>query len=90
MIHRRYALFLALLAAAIMTGAAGAQTQTAAEAPQSKPAKKMKMNEPMPTRMARPGMMKGDVKKDAEKKSKEMKPMMEQEENAMPQSRQQR
>jgi hypothetical protein len=39
----------------------------------------MKMDEPMPTRMAKPGMKKGDVKKAAEKKDREMKAMMDRE-----------
>ena len=41
--------------------------------------KPMKMDEPMPTKMAKPGMKKGDVKKAAEKKEREMKPMMDKE-----------
>lgn len=56
-------------------------------APAKKPAKvkkPIKMDEPMPIGMKREGMMKGDVKKSAEKKEAEMKPMMEQEEQAMP------
>lgn len=46
--------------------------------------KKMKMNEPMTSGMAKAGMMKGDVKSAGEKKAKEMHPMMEQEQKAMP------
>ena len=45
----------------------------------SVPAKPMKMDEPMPTKMAKPGMRKGDVKKAAEKKQRDMAPMMEKE-----------
>ena len=41
--------------------------------------KPMKMDEPMPTKMAKPGMKQGDVKKAAEKKQREMKPMMDKE-----------
>lgn len=41
--------------------------------------KPMKMDEPMPTKMAKPGMKKGDVKKAAEKKEREMKAMMDKE-----------
>ncbi len=44
----------------------------------------MRMDEPMPIGMKREGMMKGDVKKAAEKKAAEMKPLMEREERAMP------
>ena len=82
----RYAFIVVFLISTMKAGAAGAETQTAAGAPKPKPAKKMKMNESMPTGMARQGMMKGEVKKAAEKKDKEMKPMMDQEEKAMPQS----
>ena len=47
----------------------------------SKPAsgKPMNMDEPMPIKMAKPGMKKGDVKTAAEKKEAEMKPMLERE-----------
>lgn len=45
----------------------------------STPGKPMNMDEPMPTKMAKPGMKKGDVKKAAEKKEREMKPMMDKE-----------
>ena len=45
---------------------------------------KMKMNEPMSTGMMKKGMMKGDVKRAAEKNTKAMQPMMEQEQAAMP------
>ena len=45
----------------------------------STPGKPMNMDEPMPAKMAKPGMKKGDVKKAAEKKEREMKPMMDKE-----------
>ena len=45
----------------------------------SAPSKTMKMDEPMPTKMAKPGMRQGDVKKAAEKKDREMKAMMDRE-----------
>ena len=45
--------------------------------------KNMKMREPMAGEMKKDGMMKGDVKKDADKKEKEMKGEMEQEEKSM-------
>jgi hypothetical protein len=41
--------------------------------PAPKVKKKMKMDEPMEGGMKKPGMMKGDVKKAAEKKDQEMK-----------------
>ena len=47
--------------------------------PSSPPGKPMKMDEPMPTKMAKPGMKKGDVKKAAQKKEREMKSMMDKE-----------
>ena len=41
--------------------------------------KPMKMDEPMPIKMTKKGMKKGDVKKAAEKKEREMKAMMDKE-----------
>ena len=41
--------------------------------------KHMKMSEPMPTGMAKPGMKKGDVKKAAEKEGKKMEKIMNEE-----------
>lgn len=46
---------------------------------QPAPGKPMNMDEPMPIKMAKPGMKKGDVKAAAEKKDREMKPMLERE-----------
>ena len=48
-----------------------------------KAAKPMKMNEPMAGEMKKDSMTKGDVKKAAEKKDRDMKEMMEKEEKAM-------
>ena len=45
------------------------------------PAKKA--NEPMATKMKKPGMKQGDVKKNAEAKKKEMKPKLERESKSM-------
>jgi len=47
----------------------------------AEPAKKA--NEPMAGKMKKPGMKQGDVRKSAEKKKKEMKPMLEEESNSM-------
>jgi hypothetical protein len=58
--------------AAILVAGIGAR---AAEAP-SKP---MKMDEPMHGEMKKKSMKKGDVKKAAEKKDREMNPMIEKE-----------
>ena len=43
-----------------------------------------KMEEPMAGKMKKPGMKQGDVKKQAEKKRRAMKPMLEREEKEMP------
>ena len=51
--------------------------------PPAKAAKPMKMNEPMAGEMKKDSMTKGDVKKAAEKKERDMKEMMEKEEKAM-------
>lgn len=53
-------------------------------------AKRMRMHEPMATGMTKPGMKKGDVRSAAEKKAREMQPMMEQEEKSMPQDQRRR
>jgi hypothetical protein len=45
----------------------------------STPGRSMNMDEPMPIKMAKPGMKIGDVKKAAEKKEREMKAMMDKE-----------
>jgi hypothetical protein len=42
-----------------------------------------KMEEPMAGKMKKPGMKQGDVKKQAEKKRRAMKPMLEKEEKEM-------
>ncbi|MGC2519647.1 MAG: hypothetical protein WA373_11155 [Burkholderiales bacterium] len=47
--------------------------------PSSTPGKSMNMDEPMPIKMAKPGMKKGDVKKAAKKKEGEMKAIMDKE-----------
>lgn len=44
----------------------------------------MKMDEGMSGRMMKRGMTKGDVRKEAARKSQVMKPMMDAEERAMP------
>ena len=47
--------------------------------PGSTPGKSMNMDAPMPIKMAKPGTKQGDVKKAAEKKERELKPMMDKE-----------
>jgi hypothetical protein len=58
--------------AAILAGGTGAQAADA-------PGKPMKMDEPMHGEMKKKSMKKGDVKKAAEKKDREIKPMLERE-----------
>ncbi|HET7362000.1 MAG TPA: hypothetical protein VFJ70_00370 [Burkholderiales bacterium] len=43
-----------------------------------------KMDEPMAGKMRKPGMKQSDVKKEAQKKSRAMKPKIEKEEKEMP------
>ena len=43
-----------------------------------------KMEEPMAGKMRKPGMKQGDVKQAAQKKRRDMKPKLEQEEKQMP------
>ena len=47
----------------------------------AEPAKKAE--EPMANKMKKPGMKQGDVKKDADKKMKKLKPKLEQESQSM-------
>ena len=47
----------------------------------AEPAKKA--DEPMANKMKKPGMKQGDVKKDADKKLKKLKPKLEQESQSM-------
>ena len=57
----------------------------ASDPAQQSAGKAMQMDEPMPTKMKKPGMKKGDVKQAGEKKKKEMQPMLDKERQAMPQ-----
>ena len=47
------------------------------------PKKEARDEEPIANKMKKPGMKQGDVKKDAAAKAKEMKPMLEKEEQSM-------
>jgi hypothetical protein len=49
----------------------------------AEPKSPAKMDEPMAGNMKRPGMKQGDVKKQAEKKQRAMKPKLEKEEKEM-------
>ena len=62
----------AALLLACGSGACGADSKPASGGP-------MKLDDPMPIKMKKQGMKKGDVKKAAEKKQREMNPMMEKE-----------
>ena len=62
----------AIALAAILAAGTGAWAADA-------PGKPMKMDEPMHGEMKKKSMKKGDVKKAAEKKERDMKPMMERE-----------
>lgn len=74
--HRRTALFAALLVAALGSGAAAAGH-----------GQKMKMDQPMATRMMKKGMTQGDVRKAAKARERRLAPVMEQEEKSMPKER---
>jgi len=64
-------------------GALAADVAKQAPANESQP---MKMDEPMTGEMMKKGMKKGDVKKAAEEKEREMKAKLEKEEQSMPQA----
>ncbi|HXE40691.1 MAG TPA: hypothetical protein VN639_19675 [Azonexus sp.] len=76
-------LVMALLAASLSFTVHSAD-QPAGAAGSPPPAKKMKMETPMASGMAKKGMKKGDVKKSADRKLKAMQPMIEQEQQSMP------
>lgn len=56
-----------------------AASESRAAEPAPTGGKPMKMDEPMKTEMMKPGMKVGDVKKAAEKRARELKPMIEKE-----------
>lgn len=78
---RKVLVLFAAVIACWTSGGYAAGESPAADAHRDK--KKMKMDEPMTSGMMKKGMMKGDVKNAADKKDKEMQPMMEQEEKSM-------
>ncbi|BAL25598.1 hypothetical protein [Azoarcus sp. KH32C] len=80
---RTSALIVALLVAC-QTGIVHAGDLSPAEPVHELRKKKMKTDEPMETGMMKKGMTKGDVKKAADEKARELQPMMEQEEKTMP------
>lgn len=75
---------------AVLLACLGGGPATAADrtAPGGKPPpvrKNIRMTDPMTTGMMKPGMVKGEVKRAAERKAKLMAPAMEREQQAMPQ-----
>ena len=70
------------LLVACLSSAVLADASRAADAPKAGK-KQMQMDEPMSTKMMKSGMKKGDVKKDADKRAQDMKPMLDQEEQSM-------
>ncbi|HZV54843.1 MAG TPA: hypothetical protein VFF82_07885 [Rhodocyclaceae bacterium] len=83
--HKVFTLLMAFIVASLSLGAYGADQSPAAHV--KKQRKKMKMDEPMTTPMMKQGMIKGDVKNSANRKAREMQPMMEQDEKSMPQDK---
>lgn len=79
---RRMGLVLACLAVGTAVAAADADKAGAGGKQQAR--KPMRMNEPMSTGMMKPGMKKGEVKRGAERKAREMQPAMEREQESMP------
>lgn len=73
-------LLVALVGASLASGPAFCDASSNAAAPEKRA---MPMNEPMPTKMAKPGMKTGDVKRSAEKQRQRLKPMLKKEEKSM-------
>lgn len=74
---------LASLAAGSAVAAANADQAAGGKPP---PRKAIRMNDPMTTGMMKPGMIKGEVKRAAERKAKDMQPAVAREEQSMPQA----
>ena len=72
-----------ILSATIVVALALCGWPALADDPPKPAPKPMKMKEPMSGEMKKPGMTKGDVKKAAQKKDRDMKEPMEKEEKAM-------
>lgn len=75
------------LAACLVLPASAANSATAAngqppvEAGDRRP---MNLSEPMPTGMMKPGMTEGDVRKAADRRARQLRPIMKREEASMP------
>ncbi len=76
----------AIVAAGLASGALAADPSVGADAPKAGK-KKMQMDEPMSTKMMKPGMKRGDVKKDADERLRNMKPALGKEEKSMEQGK---
>jgi len=70
-----------LLAVSLAPAALAADDSKAAK-------KKMEMDEPMSTKMMKPGMRMGDVKKDADRRTRDMKPKLDREEKSIARGKQ--
>jgi hypothetical protein len=73
----------AIVAACLASGSFAADPSPGADAPRAGK-KKMETDEPMSTKMMKPGMRRGDVKKDADERLRRMKPALDREEKSMP------
>ena len=83
-LEKALAIVTAIVATCVASGTIAADASLGADAP--KAAKnKMQMDEPMSTKMMKPGMRKGDVKKDADERLQRMKPALDKEEKSMEQ-----
>ncbi len=76
----------AIVAACLASGTFAADASLSADTPKAGK-KKMQMDEPMSTKMMKPGMRKGDVKKDADERLQRMKPALDKEEKSMEQGK---
>ncbi len=81
-LHQALTISAALLAACLVSSVLAADTPPAADAPRVAK-KKMEMDQPMSTKMMKPGMKMGDVKKDADQRARDMKPKLDREEKSM-------
>jgi len=87
---RRSAILAVLLALAIgfaLPAAAGADAAAASKDPPPAAAgqhRPMNTTAPMPTGMTKPGMTEGDVKKAADKRAQQMRPVIRREEASLP------
>ena len=85
-LEKALAIVTAIVATCLPSGTFAAAASLSADAP--KAAKnKMQMDEPMSTKMMKPGMRKGDVKKDADERLQRMKPALDKEEKSIEQGK---